>query len=66
MFARLRGRADTDEKKRKVVERILKAWMSPKGRDLRLGQLMANAGVRDTFAVEDNELATLVENHTDG
>lgn len=55
------GRAHTDEKKREVVEKILAAWMSEQGRHLRLGQLISNAGVSDTFAVEDAELADLVE-----
>lgn len=56
------GRAHTDEKKREIVERILAAWMSPKAEHLRLGQLIANSGVAETFYVEDTELAELVEN----
>lgn len=55
------GRAHTDEKKREIVERLLAAWTSERGRHLRLGQLIANAGINDTFAVEDSELADLVE-----
>lgn len=58
---RIPGRAHTDEEKREVVERLLAAWKTPKGRHLRLGQLIANAGVREPFYVEDAELADLVE-----
>ena len=57
------GRAYDDEKKRKVIEKILAAWMSPKGRALRLGQLIVNAGIPEPFYVEDAELADLVETY---
>lgn len=35
------GRADTDEKKRAVVDAVLAAWLAVP--DLRLGQLLVNA-----------------------
>lgn len=57
------GRAFTDEKKRAVVEKILAAWTSPKGRALRLGQLISNAGAVNPYTVEDSELVDLVERY---
>lgn len=61
---RVPGRAHTDEEKRELIEKLLSAWKSPKGRHLRLGQLIVNAGVIEPFYVEDAELADLVERFT--
>lgn len=58
---RIPGRAHSDEEKQAIVEKLLAAWKSPKGRHLRLGQLIVNAGVVEPFYVEDSELADLVE-----
>jgi hypothetical protein len=60
---RIPGRAHSDEEKRALVERLLAAWKSPKGRHLRLGQLIVNAGIVEPFYVEDAELADLVETY---
>jgi hypothetical protein len=54
------GRAQTDDEKREVVEKLLAAWQSERGKHLRLGQLIANSGIHDVFTVEDSELADLV------
>ena len=59
------GRADTDEKKRAIVERVFAAWT--KDPQLRLGQLLVNSLRRadvdqgDLFYVEDESLAVDVE-----
>lgn len=37
----VKGRADTDEKKRKIMLRLLRAWRASP--ELRLGQLISNA-----------------------
>lgn len=60
------GRAHTLEQKRALLARLLDAWASPKGRHLRLGQLVVNAGVIEPFYVEDVELVDLVERFTAG
>lgn len=61
---RVPGRAHTDEEKRDLIERLLSAWKSPKGRHLRLGQLIVNAGIVEPFYCEDSELADLVERYS--
>jgi hypothetical protein len=61
---RVPGRAHTDEEKRELIERLLSAWKSPKGRHLRLGQLIVNAGIVEPFYVEDAELIDMVERLT--
>lgn len=59
------GRADTDVKKRAIVERIFNAWVVDP--QLRLGQVLVNSLRRadvdqgDLFYVEDESLAADVE-----
>jgi len=55
------GRAHTDEQKRALIEKMFAAWKSPKCRDLRLGQLIVNAGIVEPFYAEDSEMGDLVE-----
>ena len=58
--APIKGRAETYEQKRAVMERILAAWASTEG--MRLGQLLENAaGGFAIFYVEDESLATRTE-----
>jgi hypothetical protein len=55
----IRGRADTDAKKREIIEKLYEAWCAAP--DLRLGQLLL-AGVRyeQLFQIEDEPLADAV------
>jgi hypothetical protein len=61
-----RGRAETPEDKREIVERILAAWL--KHPHQRLGQLIENARARisplpksDLFVFEDEALADAID-----
>jgi hypothetical protein len=63
---RVPGRAHTDDEKRALIEKLLSAWKTPRGRHLRLGQLIVNAGVIEPFYVEDAELGDLVETFVNG
>jgi len=60
MTRKIPGRAQTDEEKRAVMEKILSAWQSDKCKNLRLGQMIANSGIADVYAAEDSEVADLV------
>jgi hypothetical protein len=59
----MRGRAETPEDKREIIERILAVWLSKPQQ--RLGQLIENARgwnpQVDLFMIEDQDLADLVE-----
>lgn len=58
-----KGRADTPEAKRAIIERILRVWCESAS-PLRLGQLLENAMSRvdsGLFYVEDESLAIAVE-----
>ncbi len=60
------GRADTDDKKRVILERVLTIWK--KNPQLRLGQLVVNHmgganidPLSQLFYIEDEDLASLLE-----
>ncbi len=62
------GRAITEEQKMQVLDALKEAWLSPRGKDQRLGQLIENAcdvaeydvrgtrGLCDPFFLEDEPL----------
>lgn len=58
------GRAETDQQKQEVLERLLHAWRRQSA--MRLGQLVyvATSG-RDIFNDEDEKLAGDIERYTD-
>jgi len=61
----VKGRADTDEKKRVVIDRILTVWK--RNPHLRLGQLLVNLtlpnidAIDRLFYIEDEELVAILE-----
>ncbi len=55
------GRAQTNEEKRAIIERIYVAWTTGTMSHLRLGQLIVNAHGSDLFHAEDTQLAEEVE-----
>lgn len=57
------GRADTDEKKRAMLDLILEQWK--RAPNQRLGQLMINACDDKLYAIEDDELVHAVEQVVD-
>ena len=58
-----KGRAETPEQKRAVMERVLKCWL--RAPEQRLGQLLDNtvvsAALGDLFSIEDDGLVSGVE-----
>ena len=58
------GRAETDEQKQKILDRLLLAWQRQPS--MRLGQLIFVAtGGRDIFYDEDEALAEDVERYAE-
>lgn len=64
----MKGRAETSEEKRVVIERLLAAWLKQPAQ--RLGQLIENATgaaadrkVVDLFYIEDQSLVECVEKY---
>ena len=63
----MKGRAETSEEKRAIVERLYAAWLLVP--ELRLGQLIVNATRNltqfpgDVFYIEDETLADAVNAH---
>jgi hypothetical protein len=55
------GRAEANEQKRAVIERLYRCWLEVPA--LRLGQLLCNVfGDKDTFYVEDEAFIETIEN----
>lgn len=73
-YAKIKGRAETDEAKRQVCEAIYKVWTN--NPQLRLGQLLFNALASNSypacntefhhviFGIEDDELANKLASYT--
>ena len=57
----MKGRAETLLEKKSVTMRLFVAWLSVP--ELRFGQLIVNACGRDPFYLEDEELASKVEDY---
>lgn len=58
----IKGRANTPEEKKQVIDRLYYAWLSVP--DLRLGQFLECAkpkNLDDLFYIEDNDLANHIE-----
>lgn len=59
------GRADSDEKKRDMIDRLFSAWT--KVPDLRFGQFLVNTtGTIDIFSLEDEFLVRCAEQFVEG
>lgn len=63
MSKHLPGRAETLELKQQMIERLMKCWLEQP--ELRLGQLLCNAGyssgIDDLFYIEDENLIEATE-----
>jgi hypothetical protein len=55
----MEDRAETDDQKRNVMNRLLDVWC--RNPELRLNQLISNATKRDSYNIEDFELLRQIE-----
>ena len=55
----INGRAETDQQKRAIIERLFVAWCSAPS--LRLGQLIENVFNRDVYYIEDEQFIEQIE-----